>query len=89
MVVIRHDTMDYHNSLHFQTLDDAYRYRASQIKTDNPGFCEGIWTMQAIGPDKRDDGCLMLSNLESWRFIGQWADDGNDHQIIGHERMGE
>lgn len=87
MVVVKHwlDTRNEPIQWHFWTVRDALKWRNAKIGSDNPSTCDGDWVLYLIGPDTLPDGELVLSVLEKWKFVGQWADDGNAYAITGIE----
>lgn len=71
---------------YFSTLKGAQRYRDLIIGTDNIGATDGIWSIQVIGPAATPAGDLILADVETWQFVGEWADNGNDYVVTGLKR---
>ena len=74
--------------LYFRTKDGALAFRDNVIGTDDGlCLCDGIWELTRIGPNCGAAGELTLKTLETWKYIGRWDTNGNDHTVIRIERQ--
>ncbi len=87
MVVIRQYHCETTASWFFSNVRDAIEWRAEREGTDNVALTYGEWSMCYIGPATLPDGELVLSVVDRWQFIGEWADNGNDFAITGRKEV--